>query len=151
MRFCAELARTGRVKDPCRAVGMSIASAYRAYDRAPEFRERVDAALATPRPILERAAFDRAVNGVEVAIHRNGEVVATHRRYSDGLLKLLLERDDRRRDKAAQGRSLKLAAPDAARKEILHKVAAVKAAKKAQERDEQLAWAERMRQAGWAP
>lgn len=151
MRFCAELARTGCVADACRAVGMSTTNAYRTYDRVPEFREKWDEALATPRPILEQAAFDRAVNGVEVGVHRNGQVVATHRRYSDGLLKFLLERDDRRREKASAAGWVKPADPEETQAEILRKLAAVRAATQAEDRQELLAWAERMRQAGWAP
>lgn len=102
LRFCAELARTGCVTDACRAVGMSTTNAYRTYDRLPEFRQQWDEALATPRPILEQAAFERAVYGVEVGIHRNGQVVATHRKYSDGLLRYLLEREERRREHVAK-------------------------------------------------
>ena len=101
--FLARLAETGCIADACRAAGLSRTSAARAYKRMPDFAERWDTALATPRPVLVQAAFDRAVHGVEVAIRRNGEVVATRRRYSDGLLRFLIERGDRMEQGRRQG------------------------------------------------
>lgn len=67
MRFCAELARTGRVKDAARAVGLTTTSAYCAHKHDAAFARVWDEALESERPILLPAAFDRAVNGVEVA------------------------------------------------------------------------------------
>lgn len=153
MRFCAELARTGCVTDACRTVGLSTTNAYRTYDRVPEFRRKWDEALATPRPILEQAAFDRAVYGVEVGIHRNGQVVATHRKYSDGLLRYLLERDDKQRE-GGGGRGWRAPPPrpwEEVHASILAKLSAVEAHRREEERREGLAFAERMRAEGKAP
>ena len=55
--FLARLAETGCVRDACRAAGLSTTSARRARKRMPDFADRWDMALATPRPILKQAAF----------------------------------------------------------------------------------------------
>lgn len=156
MRFCAELARTGCVTDACRAVGMSTTNAYRTYDRVPEFRKGWEEALATPRPILEQAAFDRAVYGVEVGVHRNGQVVATHRRYSDGLLRYLLEREEKRCERGSgggggRGRQAPPREWEEVQASILAKLSAVDAHQREEERRGALAFAERMRAEGKAP
>ena len=145
--FLARLAETGCVADACRAAGLSTTSARRAYKRMPGFADRWDVALAAPRPILEQAAFDRAVHGVEIAVHRNGRVVATHRRYSDGLLRFLLERDDRR----AMRRAEPEAPIEEVRGEILRRIEQTARANEERSRREALAFAERMRLEGKAP
>lgn len=94
--FLARLTETGCVRAACEAAGLSSTSAYRARVRMPAFGQCWDQALAVRRPMLEDAAFERAVNGVTVPVTRRGEVVGERRRYSDGLLKYLIERADRR-------------------------------------------------------
>ncbi|PAX07170.1 hypothetical protein CKY28_14120 [Sphingomonas lenta] len=149
MRFCAELARTGCVKDACAAVGLTTTSAYRAYKRCSEFAAKWDEALESERPILMQAAFERAVNGVEVT-YRQGRRTVTVRRYSDALLRFLIERGDGKKNARAQ-RWIKPADPEKTRQEILRKVAAVRAQRDRERREEALAFAERMRAEGWAP
>jgi len=99
--FLARLAETGCVRSGCEAVGLSSTSAYRAYARMPDFAAAWDRALAARKPMLEDAAFERAVHGVAVPLTRLGQVVGEGRRYSDGLLRYLIERSDRRA--AAEG------------------------------------------------
>lgn len=149
--FLARLAETGCVTDACRAAGLSTTSARRAKKRMPDFAARWDMALSQPRPILEQAAFDRAVHGYEVAVHRGGKVVATHRKYADGLLKYLLERDDRRRERTLKRHERPVATAEETRDEILRKVGAVRAARQEEERREAIAFAERMAAEGKAP
>lgn len=151
--FLARLAETGCVADACRAAGLSTTSARRAYKRMPEFAGRWDMALASPRPILEQAAFDRAVHGVEVGIHRNGKVVATHRKYSDGLLRYLLERDDKRsgRTGATRNRALLAKSGETAEEALKKQLDALAKRLKAEDRREALAFAERMRAEGKVP
>ncbi len=45
---------------------------------------------------MERAAYERAVEGWLEPIVYKGEVVAHRRRYSDAMLRLLLQREDAR-------------------------------------------------------
>jgi len=96
-QFVACLTETGCVRAACEQVGLSKTSAYRAYARMPEFAGRWERALMVRRPMLEDAAFERAVNGVTVPVTRKGRVVGERRRYSDALLRYLIERGDRRR------------------------------------------------------
>lgn len=155
--FLATLAETGCVTDACRAAGLTGTSARRAYKRMPDFADRWDAALAKPRPVLVQAAFDRAVHGVEVAIRRNGRVVATRRRYSDGLLRFLIERGDR----MAAGSGKEWRKPrtlEEVQGSIMAKLGAIDR-RRAREKDEAeeraraeaVAHAERMRAEGKAP
>lgn len=94
--FLATLTATGDVRESCRAAGLSNQSAYRARRAWPDFAERWDMALARRMPILEQIAFDRAVRGVEEPVVGGREVVTMKRRYSDALLRFLIERDDKR-------------------------------------------------------
>lgn len=94
-QFLARLTETGCVRAACEAVGLSTTSAYRARARMPGFGQVWDKALAVRRPMLEDAAFERAVSGVTVPVTRNGKVVGERRRYSDSLLRYLIERADR--------------------------------------------------------
>ncbi|WP_375429217.1 hypothetical protein [uncultured Sphingomonas sp.] len=156
--FLARLAEAGCVTDACRAAGLSTTSARRAYKRMPEFADRWDAALASPRPVLAQAAFDRAVHGVEVAIRRNGKVVATRRRYSDGLLRFLIERGDRMAEQAREGWRKPPRPLAEVHDSILTKLQAFDVVRmreeeeeNARERAEAIVHAERMRAEGKAP
>ncbi|WP_375402731.1 hypothetical protein [uncultured Sphingomonas sp.] len=157
LRFLTRLSETGCVQDACDEVGMSTTNAYRTYKRLPDFASRWDAALASPRPVLAQAAFDRAVHGVEVAVHRNGKVVATHRRYSDGLLRFLIERGDRAAERSGQAWR-KPKTLEEVQDSIITKLTAIEDVRaredeeeKARERAEAVAFAERMRAEGKAP
>lgn len=92
--FLETLGRTGNVRDACRAVRMSNVSAYRLRKIDPAFGEAWDQALKRAATSLEAVAFARAVDGVEEAVIRNGEEVYRKRRYSDSMLRLLLQASD---------------------------------------------------------
>jgi hypothetical protein len=94
--FLRALRTTACVRDACAQVGLSSTSAYRVKRRLPEFGAAWDAALAYQLPALERAAYARAVEGWLEPIVYKGEVVAHRRRYSDAMLRLLLQREDAR-------------------------------------------------------
>lgn len=94
--FLRALRETGCVRSACDRVGLSSTSAYRVRRRIPDFRAAWDAALAYRLPALERAAYERAVEGWLEPIVYKGEVVAHRRRYSDAMLRLLLQREDAR-------------------------------------------------------
>jgi hypothetical protein len=93
--FLERLAETGSVRAACEGAGLTNTSAYRAYRRMPEFARAWDEALAARRPMLEEAAFERALHGVTVPITRQGEVVGERRQFSDGLLRYMIERGDK--------------------------------------------------------
>ena len=90
--FLVALAETGCVRDACRAVGLSNNSAYRAKSRIPEFGAAWDRALARMAPVLEHAAYARAVEGWDEPVYHAGKLVGQRRRYSDALLRLLIQR-----------------------------------------------------------
>jgi hypothetical protein len=97
MAFIAALARTGCVRDAAREAGISSTSAYRYRKRDPGFADAWDAALVEARPALERSAYQRAVEGIDDPIVSGGKVIGTRKKYSDPLLKVLLDRDDVKR------------------------------------------------------
>ncbi|MBV7257907.1 hypothetical protein KCG44_14065 [Pacificimonas sp. WHA3] len=91
-KFLNRLAETGVISDACAMVGMSTTSAYRMRQRSEGFARAWEQALDRATVELEAIAFERAVNGVEEDIIHYGKKVGTRRRYSDTLLKLLLQR-----------------------------------------------------------
>lgn len=99
--FLHALARTGCVRDACRLAHISSTSAYRHRKRDAGFARAWERALGEALPVLEAAAFERAVEGVDEPIVRGGEVVATKKRYSDAILLTLLRRADEAAERCA--------------------------------------------------
>lgn len=99
--FLSKLRESACVRDACKYVGLSSTSAYRTRARLPEFAAAWDAALALAMPRLEQAAYRRAVEGWDEPIVWQGKVVGQRRRYSDALLRLLIDREDRRPQRRA--------------------------------------------------
>ena len=93
-RFLQALAMTGCVRDACRVAGMSNVAGYRLRKISPEFREAWDRALDHAKVGLKAVAYARAVEGVEEPIIQGGKVVATKRKYSDSLLRMLMQASD---------------------------------------------------------
>lgn len=94
--FLQALRETRSVTDACEHVGLSTTSARRAYKRIPEFAAAWDHALALGQPALERAAYQRAVEGWLEPVFHGGKIVGHRRRYSDTMLKLLMQRETAR-------------------------------------------------------
>lgn len=92
--FLDTLAKTGCVRDAARVAGLSATSAYRLRRRRPDFAADWKQALEQARVPLEAVAWKRAVKGVEEPVFHAGREVGTRRRYSDSLLKLLIQRGD---------------------------------------------------------
>jgi hypothetical protein len=111
MAFLRALRETACVRTACKHVGLTSTSAYRVKQRIPDFGAAWDAALAYRMPALERAAYQRAVEGWLEPIVYKGEVVGQRRRFSDAMLRLLLQREDAR---AAPGRARVATAASAA-------------------------------------
>lgn len=93
-KFLHALARTGCVRDACALANISTTSAYRYRKRDAGFAEAWERALTEALPVLEAAAFERAVEGVDDPIVQGGKVVTTRKRYSDAILVTLLKRAD---------------------------------------------------------
>jgi len=90
--FLRTLAITGQIGKSARAAGYSC-STYLARVRRmdPDFNARWNEAIETAMDVLEEAAIDRAVHGVEEPIYHKGEQVGVKQKYSDGLLATLLK------------------------------------------------------------
>lgn len=151
--FLATLTATGDVRESCRAAGLTHQSAYRARRAWPDFAERWDMALARRMPILEQIAFDRAVRGIEEPVVGGREVVTVKRRYSDALLRFLIERDDKRHEGAAKRKPWQKPEPtiEEVREEVLRRVRVISAQQREENQIKALAFAERMRAEGKAP
>lgn len=93
--FLKTLAKTGRIGYSARAAGYSC-STYLARVRRldPDFSNQWDEAIDIAMDILEDAAHERAVDGVEEPVFHKGVIVGHKLRYSDGLLTTLLKAND---------------------------------------------------------
>lgn len=90
--FLRALSETGSVRDACVRAQISTTSAYRMRDRSAAFERAWRRALAKVAPTIEQAAYERAVLGWDEPVWHGGKIVGHRRRYSDGLLRLLLTR-----------------------------------------------------------
>ncbi len=90
--FLRALSETGCVRDACARARISSTSAYRMRTRDAKFAEAWAKAIDRALPTLEQAAWERAVIGWDEVVWRDGVEVSRKRRFSDGLLRLLLER-----------------------------------------------------------
>lgn len=88
--FLSALIKTGCLKDAARAAGVSAKTVYNHQDSDPAFAEDVRTALAMSATPVEMIAWRRAVHGVEQEFACGGQVYV-RRRYSDHLLRLLLQ------------------------------------------------------------
>jgi len=90
--FIAALAASGIVTQAARVIGVSLEALYKlrhlpgAEGFAAAWEEAVDRGMER----LEDCALERAIAGEERVVVRNGEVVATWRRYDTGLMMFLL-------------------------------------------------------------
>lgn len=95
--FLRALSESGTVEAACRAAQVSDTAAYRLRAADADFAAAWDRALRTAAPALDQVAWERAVEGWEEPIFRNGVQVGTRRRYSEPLLRQLIVK----REKAA--------------------------------------------------
>lgn len=96
-QFLDELAASQSVAAAARAVGMSRQSAYRLRARlqGAAFGTAWEAALQLGYDTLHRAAFERALHGVEVPVYHKGELVGTRRQFDARLTTFLLSSRNR--------------------------------------------------------
>jgi hypothetical protein len=93
---------------------ISSTSAYRLRNAQPDFARAWERALAKAAPTIEQAAFERAVHGWDEVVTREGREISRKRRYSDSVLRLLLER-------AMLAEGLKRGAAPPTQKELLER------------------------------
>jgi len=105
--FLRALGETGCVRDACARARISTTSAYRMRRRSEAFDRAWRRALAKVAPTIEQAAFERAVNGWEEPVWHGGKIVGHRRRYSDGLLRLLLTRGVSRKSEDEEDRRMR--------------------------------------------
>jgi|3_EtaG_2_1085321.scaffolds.fasta_scaffold02272_3 hypothetical protein len=99
-KFFAALAETCVVTYACKLAGYARRSVYEWREADKKFRAKWDDAIEQGIDVLERAAYERAVQGVEVPVFDKGEIVGTTTKYSDTLLIFLMKgrRPERYRD-----------------------------------------------------
>lgn len=94
--FLEVLELTGSTRSAMDAIGMiSHSSLQGCLDRMPELSEAYDAAMDRHRATIYKAAHARAVHGYDVPIvggQFKDTIVAYERRYSDGIMALMLKR-----------------------------------------------------------
>jgi hypothetical protein len=90
--FLRQLSATHSVSAAARSVGMSRQSAYRLRSRLKDeaFDLAWEVAFHHSYNNLGHAALDRALNGVEVPVYFQGELVGSYRKYDERLTLALL-------------------------------------------------------------
>jgi len=91
--FLRTLARTKRVDAACAAAEMPARAAHDLRGRSVRFAAAWEKALRDAAPSVIDAAYARAVEGWDEPIVQGGQVVGQRRRYSEGLLRDLLKRE----------------------------------------------------------
>jgi hypothetical protein len=89
--FLLALRKGESVLGACRLVGISNRTAYNHRGRDPDFARDWDLARSMSSMPVELVTFQRAVEGIEEPVYRHGKLSHTRRRYSDSLLRTLLE------------------------------------------------------------
>jgi len=109
--YLDDLAKHGNVSKAARTAGMRLKTILQ-YRKADEvFAEAEELAQQQAADVLEEAAFERAVNGVETPItNKLGEIVGHRVAYSDSLLTLLLK--GAKPDKYADRQKAEISNPD---------------------------------------
>lgn len=90
--FLDALEVSGRVVDAAQAAGLTTSTVYRLRDRSDAFAAAWDHARAHCYERVEEAAYERAVDGVEVPVYYRDQVVGTKRKYSDTLALAIMRR-----------------------------------------------------------
>lgn len=88
--YLRALVKAGCILDACRLTGISSRTIYRHQESDPAFAEHCRIALRVAGTPAELTAWSRAVEGVEQPFACGGQV-HVRRRYSDGLLRLILQ------------------------------------------------------------
>ena len=90
-RFLENIGRNANIGDACELAQISRASFYVRKKEDPAFAAAYAEAMEGALDKLERAAWKRAVDGVEEAFTTKDGKTVTTTKYSDGLLQFLLK------------------------------------------------------------
>lgn len=85
------LAETGMIRRAAKAAGIPVHRHYRWLKSDPEYALAIQEAMEQAADLLEEEAIRRARDGVKEPVYYKGEIVGYVYRYSDGLLKFLLQ------------------------------------------------------------
>lgn len=107
--FLEVLAETGRISTACEYTRLSRQSAYALRARDPLFAAGWDAACEIARAPLADDLYEKARDGVTDTITKDGQVVATRHRFDSRLAIAVLNRLDKRCDRAQEQGSKHLA------------------------------------------
>ena len=89
-KYLRALVKVGCIQDACRLTGISPRTVYRHQESDSAFADHCRIALRVSGTPAELTAWSRAVEGVEQPFACGGQV-HVRRRYSDGLLRLILQ------------------------------------------------------------
>lgn len=90
-KFFKALKKSGCIKDGCRVAGISKTTVDRWRNKDAVFDGKVEAALAIASDELDMIAWQRATQGCEEKVYRNGELVSVRVKPSDSILRLLMQ------------------------------------------------------------
>jgi hypothetical protein len=90
-KFFKWLAKTGCKKDAAGKAGISKTTVDRWRNRDPAFDARFDATIAMASGELEAIAYQRATEGAEEQVIRDGRVAFVRKKPSDAMLRTLLQ------------------------------------------------------------
>ena len=90
-KFFKALRKSGCIADACRAAGISRNTVRRHRGKWPGFEARVEAALAIASVELDMIAWQRATQGAEEKVWRDGKLAMTRIKPSDAMLRLLMQ------------------------------------------------------------
>lgn len=85
-RFLRAFARTGSVSVACRMAGVARRSVYRWRDRDADFRRRWEAARARAGELIRDSVMERALQGEERPVWRDGRIAGYERVPDNRLL-----------------------------------------------------------------
>jgi len=108
--FLQVIAETGKVSTACAYTGMSRSSAYALQARDRVFAAGWDAACHFARMPLADDLYEKGIDGITETITRSDGVAVTRHRYDSRLSIAVLNRLDRRCDRAEERGSVHLAA-----------------------------------------
>lgn len=93
-RFLVQVAKSGCIRDGCRAAGVSKTTIERWRRKDPEFASRLAAALDRAAAVIEVLAWQRAVTGIEEPVFAYGKQVGMRIKRSDAIFRMLMIASD---------------------------------------------------------